>query len=69
MRNVKKLEDINTGMKESPEDISKLRLKFANENPDLIARIFQGDAAALEAFTNFGGIQGRVTKVDIRDLS
>jgi hypothetical protein len=69
MRNVKKLEDINTGMKQSPEDISKLRLKFATENPDLIARIFHGDAAALEAFTNFGGIQGRVTKVDIRDLS
>ena len=56
-------------MKQSPEDISKLRLKFATENPDLIARIFHGDAAALEAFTNFGGIQGRVTKVDIRDLS
>lgn len=69
MRNVKKMEDINTDAQHGPEEISRLRLQFAENNPDVIAKIFQGDAAALEAFTNFGGIQGKVTKVEIRELS
>lgn len=69
MRNVKKLEDINIDAQQGPEEISRLRLQFAENNPDVITKIFQGNAAALEAFSNFGGIQGKVTKVDIRELS
>ncbi len=48
-------------------DPSALRMKFAEDNPELIAKIFEGDPLAFEAFTNHGGIRGKVTQVVITD--
>ena len=48
------------------EEISRLRMEFAENNPDIIEKMFRGDPSALEAFTNFGGIQAMVTSVVIR---
>jgi hypothetical protein len=48
------------------EEISRLRMEFAEDNPDIIEKMFRGDPSALEAFTNFGGIQAMVTSVVIR---
>jgi len=48
------------------EEISLLRMEFAENNPDIIEKMFRGDPSALEAFTNFGGIQAMVTSVVIR---
>jgi len=48
------------------EEISRLRMEFAVNNPDIIEKMFRGDPSALEAFTNFGGIQAMVTSVVIR---
>jgi hypothetical protein len=48
------------------EEISRLRMAFAENNPDIIEKMFRGDPSALEAFTNFGGIQAMVTSVVIR---
>jgi hypothetical protein len=48
------------------EEISRLRMEFAENNPDIIEKMFRGDPSALEAFTNFGGIQAKVTSVVIR---
>ena len=57
-------------MKNSAEkdwkEISRLRMEFAENNPDIIEKMFRGDPSALEAFTNFGGIQAKVTSVVIR---
>lgn len=57
-------------MKNSAEkdwkEISRLRMEFAEQNPEVIERMLNGDPAALEAFTNFGGIQAMVTSVVIR---
>jgi hypothetical protein len=48
------------------EEISRLRMEFAENNPDIIEKMFRGDPSALEAFTNFGGIHAMVTSVVIR---
>jgi len=45
------------------EEISRLRMAFAEQNPEVIERMLNGDPAALEAFTNFGGIRATVTSV------
>jgi hypothetical protein len=54
-------------MKNSAEkdwkEISRLRLEFAENNPDIIEKMFRGDPSAIEAFTNFGGINAKVTSV------
>jgi hypothetical protein len=54
-------------MKNSAEkdwkEISRLRMEFAENNPDIIERMFRGDPSAIEAFTNFGGINAKVTSV------
>jgi hypothetical protein len=54
-------------MKNSAEkdwkEISRLRMEFAEQNPEVIERMLNGDPAALEAFTNFGGIKATVTSV------
>ncbi len=52
---------------EDNDDPSTLRMKFAENNPALISKIFMGDPLALEAFTNQGGIKGKVTQVVIKD--
>ena len=48
------------------EEISRLRMEFAENNPDIIEKMFRREPSALEAFTNFGGIQAMVTSVVIR---
>jgi hypothetical protein len=48
------------------EEISRLRMAFAEQNPEVIERMLNGDPAALEAFTNFGGIRATVTSVERR---
>ena len=54
-------------MKDSAEkdwkEISRLRMEFAENNPDIIEKMFRGDPSAIEAFTNFGGINAKVTSV------
>ncbi len=54
-------------MKNSAEkdwkEISRLRMEFAENNPDIIEKMFRGDPSAIEAFTNFGGINANVTSV------
>ena len=45
------------------KEISRLRMEFAENNPEIIEKMFQGDARALEAFTNLGGINATVTSV------
>jgi len=54
-------------MKNSAEkdwkEISRLRMEFAENNPDIIEKMFRGDPSAIEAFTNFGGINAKVTSV------
>jgi hypothetical protein len=67
MRNVNKLKDNASHIPLTPAEISNLRLSHAQKNSDLIDKIFNGDGSALEEFTNFGGIQGKVTQVIIRD--
>ena len=42
-------------------------MKFAEDNPELIEKIFEGDPLAFEVFTNHGGIRGKVTQVVITD--
>ena len=69
MRNVNRLKDKEMNSPLTPEEISKLRMEHARNNPELIVKIVNGDAAALEEFTNFGGIQGKVTQVIIREKS
>jgi len=49
------------------EEISRLRMEFAEQNPEVIERMLNGNQAALEAFTNFGGIKATVTSVVRRD--
>ena len=48
------------------EEISRLSMAFAEQNPEVIERMLNGDPAALEAFTNFGGIRATVTSVERR---
>lgn len=38
-------------------------MEFAENNPDIIEKMFRGDPSAIEAFTNFGGINAKVTSV------
>lgn len=56
MRNVNKLKDNALDVPLNPEEISHLRLEHVRKNPDLVTKIFAGDATALEEFSNFGGI-------------
>jgi hypothetical protein len=60
-------------MKNSAEkdwkEISRLRMEFAEQNPEVIERMLNGDPAALEAFTNFGGINAKVIKVTRKRIS
>ena len=60
-------------MKNSAEkdwkEISRLRMVFAEQNPEVIERMLNGDPAALEAFTNFGGINAKVIKVTRKRIS
>jgi hypothetical protein len=60
-------------MKNSAEkdwkEISRLRMEFAENNPDIIEKMFRGDPSAIEAFTNFGGINAKVTKVIRKRIS
>jgi hypothetical protein len=61
-----KKEVMNNSAEKDWEEISRLRMEFAENNPDIIEKMFRGDPSALEAFTNFGGIQAMVTPVVIR---
>ena len=60
-------------MKNSAEkdwkEISRLRMEFAENNPDIIEKMFRGDPSAIEAFTNFGGINAKVIKVTRKRIS
>ncbi len=58
---------MNNNAEKDWEEISRLRMEFADQNPDVIERMFRGDPAAIEAFTNFAGIQAKVTSVIIRN--
>jgi len=58
-----KKEVMNNNAEKDWEEISRLRMEFADQNPDIIEKMFRGDPAAIEAFTNFGGIQAKVTSV------
>jgi len=58
---------MNNNAERDWEEISRLRMEFADQNPDVIERMFRGDPAAIEAFTNFSGIQAKVTSVIIRN--
>jgi hypothetical protein len=62
-----KKEVMNNNAEKDWEEISRLRMEFADQNPDVIERMFRGDPEAIEAFTNFGGIQAKVTSVIIRN--
>ena len=64
----KKKESMATTADNDWKEISRLRMEFAKNNPEIIEKMFQGDADALEAFTNFGGINATVTSV-IRRIS
>ncbi len=66
MRNVNKLKE-ETNSPLSPSEISEARMQFVQEHPEVIAKIFEGDPSAIEAFTNFGGIQAKVTNITIKD--
>ena len=61
-----KKESMNSNAEKDWKEISRLRMEFAENNPDIIEKMFRGDPSALEAFTNFGGIQAKVTSVVIR---
>jgi len=61
-----KKENMKNSAEKDWEEISRLRMEFAENNPDIIEKMFRGDPSALEAFTNFGGIQAMVTSVVIR---
>jgi hypothetical protein len=58
-----KKESMNSNAEKDWEEISRLRMEFAEQNPEVIERMLNGDPAALEAFTNFGGIKATVTSV------
>jgi len=62
-----KKEVMNNNAEKDWEEISRLRLEFADQNPDIIEKMFRGDPEAIEAFTNFGGIQAKVTSVILRN--
>ncbi len=57
---------MNSNAEKDWEEISRLRMEFAEQNPEVIERMLNGDPAALEAFTNFGGIKATVTSVERR---
>jgi len=62
-----KKEIMNNNAEKDWEEVSRLRMEFADQNPDVIEKMFLGDPNAIEAFTNFGGIQAKVTSVIIRN--
>ena len=58
-----KKESMNSNAEKDWKEISRLRMEFAENNPDIIEKMFRGDPSAIEAFTNFGGINAKVTSV------
>lgn len=60
---------MNSNSEKDWKEISRLRMEFAERNPETIEKMFQGDTAALEAFTNFGGINAKVIKVTRKRIS
>jgi hypothetical protein len=64
-----KKESMNSNAEKDWEEISRLRMEFAEQNPEVIERMLNGDPAALEAFTNFGGINAKVIKVTRKRIS
>ena len=65
----KKKEAVDSIADKDWKEISRLRMEFAENNPEIIEKMFQGDAKALEAFTNVGGINATVTSVIKRSNS
>ena len=65
----KKKEVMDSHAEKDWSEISRLRMEFAAQNPNIIEKMFHGDASAIEAFTNFGGIDAKVTSVIKRDIS
>jgi hypothetical protein len=43
------------------QEISRLRMEFAAKNPEIVEKMLLGDPSAIEALTNFGGINAKVT--------
>jgi hypothetical protein len=68
LTNTKK-EAMDSNIEKDWKEISRLRMEFAEQNPEVIERMLNGDPAALEAFTNFGGINAKVIKVTRRRIS
>ena len=62
-----KKEVMNNNAEKDWEEISRLRVEFADQNPDIIEKMFLGDPEAIESFTNFGGVKAKVTSVIIRN--
>lgn len=60
---------MNSNTENDWKEISRLRMEFAEKNPDIIEKMFHGDPSAIEAFTNFGGISAKVTNVTRRRIS
>jgi hypothetical protein len=70
MKTIKsKKESMNSNAEKDWQEISRLRMEYAEENPEIIERMLNGDPTALEAFTNFGGINAKVTKVIRKRIS
>lgn len=65
----KKKVAMDSTAKKDWKEISRMRMEFAENNPEIIEKMFQGDADALEEFTNIGGINATVTSVITRDNS
>ena len=60
---------MNSNAEKDWEEISRLRMEFAEQNPEVIERMLKGNPAALEAFTNFGGINAKVIEVNRKRIS
>jgi len=60
---------MNSNAEKDWAEITRLRMEFAEQNPEVIERMLNGDPAALEAFTNFGGINANVIKVIRKRIS
>ena len=67
MTNTRKVKTVNSEAKMSNDEISRLRMNFAENNPEIIKKIFEGDPQAFELFTNFGHLKASVTEVLIRE--
>lgn len=64
-----KKEIVKNSAEKDWKEISRLRMEFAENNPDIIEKMFRGDPSAIEAFTNFGGINAKVIKVTRKSIS